>query len=223
MGGPIKKDKNFFFIGYEGQRYSIGNPGTMQFPFETAPSTGTPDPTNNVFDACQQVLTNSKLSPTSLKLAGLNPDCTRNTAPGAYSVFDLNPNIYARIGGPNLAGSLNTDFSTDNGLAKVDYHLNDKNTVNGKMFIGHDTGLVANSATIIQPYWRPSVQAYSLFLGAQWNYIPSSTVVNTFRFGSNYFTQQFNTSDCSNQANGEPNWRTSALAERTTIPNRIAA
>jgi hypothetical protein len=205
-GGPIKKDKNFFFIGYEGQRYSIGNPGTMQYPFETAPIPGSPDFTNNVIDACHQVLANSKLSPTSLKLAGLNPDCTRNSAPSAYSVFDLNPNIYSRLSGPNLAGSLNTDFSTDNGLAKVDYHLNDKNTVNGKMFIGHDTGLVANSATIIQPYWRPSVQAYSLFLGAQWNYIPSSTVVNTFRFGSNYFTQQFNTSDCSNQASGQPNY-----------------
>ena len=30
MGGPIKKDKLFYLLGYEGQRYSVGNPNYPQ-------------------------------------------------------------------------------------------------------------------------------------------------------------------------------------------------
>ena len=213
LGGPIKRDKTFLFLGYEGQRYAIGNPGTMQYPIEST-TVAPADAVNNVVAACKQVLANSKLSPTSLTLSGLNPNCTLNTAPGAYSIFNLNPSIYAPTanGGSGcpppscLAASLNTDFNTDNGLAKIDFHLSDKNSINGKIFVGHDSGLVANSATIVQPYWRPTVGAYYVLLGAQWNYIPNSEIVNTFRFGYNYFTQQFNTSDCAGQPNGQPNY-----------------
>jgi hypothetical protein len=59
---------------------------------------------------------------------------------------------------------------------------------------------VVNNATIIQNFWRPAVQAYSDFIGAQWNYVPNSSVVNTFRFGFNYFRQSFETSDCGGAA-----------------------
>src|ERR1700688_68387 len=32
IGGPIKKDKLFYFLGFEGQRYTIGSPHTSQIP-----------------------------------------------------------------------------------------------------------------------------------------------------------------------------------------------
>jgi Carboxypeptidase regulatory-like domain/TonB dependent receptor len=212
FGGPIKKDKTFFFLGYESQRYSVGNPGTFSFPFENttafADNTVAYNRANNVVAACKNALANvgaANLSLTSLKMAGLDATCARTSG---YSVFDLDPSTYVRDSASpeQVFASLNTNYSVDNGLAKVDLHLGQKNTVNGKMFIGTHRGLVANSATIVQPYWRPTDQAWTLFIGAQWNYVANSSVVNTFRFGSNYFHQTFNTSDCTGQANGQPSY-----------------
>ena len=184
IGGPITKDKIFFFGGYEAQRYSVGNPTTFSYPDNASVKT-----------ACDDVVAAGiPLSLTSLKIAGLDGTCTRTSG---YSIFDL-PSVYERESGrpTNVAGSMDTDFHVENALGKVDFHLNDKNTINAKYFIGHDTGLVVNSTNITQLYWRPQVAAWTDFIGAQWNYIPNSTVVNTFRFGFNYFTQSFQTSDC---------------------------
>ena len=155
--------------------------------------------------ACNSVRATSVLSPTSLKIAGLDANCARTSG---YSIFELDPNTFVRDPNSprNINASLNTEFGVDNGLGKIDFHIGDKNTVNGKVFIGTDTGLVANSTTITQPFWRPTVNAWTLFMGAQWNYVPSSSVVNTFRFGSNYFHQTFNTSDCTGENNGNPEY-----------------
>ena len=96
-GGAIKKDKAFFFMGYEGQRYSVGNPGNMQYPVRKYNGRDTQIGRTTSSPPANPVLTaNSQLSSTSLKLSGLNPDCTVNTAPGAYSIFNIDPNIYAR-------------------------------------------------------------------------------------------------------------------------------
>src|SRR5580704_4927861 len=32
FGGPVKKDKMFFFLAYEGQRYNVGNPNAFSYP-----------------------------------------------------------------------------------------------------------------------------------------------------------------------------------------------
>ena len=49
--------------------------------------------------------------------------------------------------GANVSGNLNTDYSVDGYMGKVDYNLNDKNSINAKYFYGTHTGLVVNSAT----------------------------------------------------------------------------
>jgi hypothetical protein len=204
FGGPIKKDKLFFFAAYESQQYTVGNPASFTFPS-----------VNDAISACNTNATNGLgNSPTSLKMAGLNANCTRNAG---YSIFDLGSAFAPVPGSTNgtVVGNLNTGYDVKGGMAKIDYNLNDKNTINGKYFNGTHQGLVVNSQTITQPYWRPTDYASVQFMGGQWNYIASSSVFNTFRIGYNRFYQTFLTSDCPGAA-GAPDY---GINFGSTAPN----
>jgi len=190
LGGPIIKDKLFFFGAYEAQNYQLGNAYNINVPTLAG-----------LQAACTSVKNSgTALSPTSLKITGLDSSCNRTSG---YSIYDLDPAYYNRTGGNNgtqVSANLPTDYDVKGGMMKVDYNINEKNILNGKYFYGEHTGLVVNSANIMQPYWRPTDSAQIHFVGLQWNYIATSALFNSFRFGYNRFYQKFETTDCPGEA-----------------------
>src|SRR5947209_14890070 len=93
LGGPIKKDKAFFFGAYEGQRYHVGNPTLFSYPSLDPNALAIAGTTTSVVRACNTVkAAGTPLSQTSLKVSGLDANCNRTSG---YSIFEL-PSVFER-------------------------------------------------------------------------------------------------------------------------------
>src|SRR5579872_2209095 len=188
-GGPIKRDRLFFLVGYEGQRNTIGAPsGSLTLP--TRASLGG-NIGQSVLDACNALPANTPPKDLSLKMAGLVYNGAGNCAkdPSNTGVFqDRNTVSYsvAPIGTANL----------HNGLAKIDYHLTPKNTISGEYFIGNYEGLGPQNNAAAQDYWSTFTHAKSMVTGIHWTTLPSSSTVNELRGGFNRENQLSYPGDC---------------------------
>lgn len=191
LGGPIAKDKLFFFGAYEGQRYKVGNSGLEASPSTSATSFG--DPTNSILDAITGVLATPGLSvsPVSLALAG----CQIVSAVPPVAVTCNGKGFPTN---PNLAGTLNIGYPNtvngDNAVGKIDYHPNERHAVSGLYFFGNNSGTV-DDAGQLEPQWLTAIHTRAQVLGTNWAWIPSSRWVNEARFGYNRLYQPTFTAD----------------------------
>jgi Carboxypeptidase regulatory-like domain/TonB dependent receptor len=189
-GGPIKKDKLFWFLGFESQRLDAGLTTAILAPADI--SVG--DPSLSMVDACK-ALGPAKISPVSARLAGLNPTtCTVSPATSSFeNVFPTNPgNQFAGSASQVVPADLFTlsDVnSTYNGLAKIDYHINDKNTLSGMFFIGQAAGTWDdNPSVIVSDWWESYLPVRNRLGSGSWTWTPSSAWVNEFKVG---YTRQY--------------------------------
>jgi hypothetical protein len=195
LGGAIKKDKLFYFMNFESQRYAIGNPNSIVTP-QTVAGAGAG---KSLIDACNAALTAGKLTPLSASLAGLDTSCNPISSkltndPGGLQFQGLFP--------VNTTGSVDTDLLSTNtingGLAKINYHLNDKNQLEGMYFISQgDTNSVDSPVSEVSTAWISAQHARSEAVSADWAYTPNSTVVNEVRFGYSHYFQLFLGTDSS--------------------------
>ena len=188
LGGAVKKDKLFYFFSFEDQRYSVGNPAEHRVPVTNLTSTST----NSLVGACNAARTAGKLTALSAQLAGLSLACAPTSAfPG---IFPAN-----NSSSTTLSTTLNTTNQIDAGLAKVDYHLNEKNSFTASYFISPGNGIfVDNPVRELSSQWLTVQYARAQVFSTNWTFTPSSNVVNEARVGYSHYYQNFQSTDATN-------------------------
>ena len=82
------------------------------------------------------------------------------------------------------------------GLGKLDYHINDHNSLNGMYFFSQGSGaVVGDPTTIVRPEWLNQQYARAQAALGSWTWTPTSTLVNEFRFGYSHYYQDFESND----------------------------
>jgi len=200
FGAPIKKDKLFYFLGYEAQRYDVGNPKTISVPTTTAGA----GVSYSLPDAINALLTNGVTpSQLSLNLAG----CV--TVPAVKCTPNAGLFSNGQSGTTSAVTTFPVDFPsigrTDNGVARVDYNLNEHNNLSAEFFDGNGPTLEPVS-NVTQPYWETPLDVRTSVVRGWWTWIPSSTWVNDLRFGwDNSRSTNSPSYDCT-AASGAPNY-----------------
>jgi hypothetical protein len=214
LGGAIKKDKLFYFVNYEGQRYTVADTLIATPPITCGGGSAgcaltSSDPAHSLVDACLDL--NAKgtpITPLSAHIAGLNTStcavAPTNYTPGANeSLFPTNlgsnnPN------NPNneILGMVSTS-KQDNGVVKVDYRLNDHHSLTGTYFRGvgggtwHDQAWEVGIPGSANSPWLSQLWGYIQTGSGAWTWTPTSTFVNEFRVGYSHYSQPSTSNDSS--------------------------
>jgi hypothetical protein len=188
FGGPILKDKLFFFINYEAFRYHLSGAGfasvvpaafrtgdlsalsTQGIQLYNTQASGMPIYTNNQVPVVNPVAAFIFAHPEVYPLPN-NPN-----SPDPYGIFE------------NYIGSIKSFATNNQGDVKIDWHLHDKDVISARYSQGY-----AEDATVKTPLpvLFPSASSYPDHLGTiSWTRTFTPSIVNNAR--ASYARIQFN-------------------------------
>src|SRR4051812_48736115 len=206
LGGPILKNKWFYFVNYEGIRDKVGNPGVTDSPVTVSladqmggisdPEDGSPisalysvpdaidffDPAKNPNYALSQ------------EYCQENYDWFNNCAVNSLSdtlkgLFLSNPGFTMSQSDP---AAINFDFVNknrgDNLVAKSDFALNQHNVISAR-FIYSNTNQSEEDTIPLRPEWLSTTSPITKVFGVSWASNPNSAWSNEVRFSYNSFDE----------------------------------
>ncbi len=183
LGGPILKQKWFYFVNYEGVRSKVGNPYNVFTPVTTTSvaSSGIAHPErNSIPDA---------LAYTGCGQTPLPPNCSQLSL-NLLKYFPTNPGFTADAKDPTVINyNFNNQNRSDNMVFKSDYHFNEHHTVTGRYIYSNSTQ-IEEDATPVRKEWLSHAAPVTQVLGVDWTWTPNSRWVNTARFSRNSFDER---------------------------------
>ena len=187
LGGPIAKNKTFFFVDYEGQRESVGVVSLACVPTQAF---------------IQQATATAAASPSGLNPVGQNllsfwPHNSANYIPGITSndagCFD-NSNAANPQFAPDYVAIAPSFNNLSSFIAKIDHSFSTKNNVTGRYFFGDSTQqfpLALNATGGQLPGFDTVTPTRVQLVSLSDVHVISPTKVNELRYGWNRFAEGF--------------------------------
>jgi hypothetical protein len=170
LGGPIVKDKTFWFFSYEGQRERVGLNSVARVP-----------------DPREIAALGGPQNPVIAALLARHPWPAPNRP---VPLFDPTPNLSVTTPASNDVDSL---------IAKIDHSFNDKNQITGRYYYGNSDQSfpLAILAGNVLPGFNTVTPTRVQLVSLSYLKVLSNTKVNEARFGYNRFNESFFPQDSS--------------------------
>jgi hypothetical protein len=186
LGGPIVKDRTFFFLDYEGQRENVGVVSLACVPTQA-----------HIAQAETNIVASGgTVSPVGLALVNLYPHNPSNFIAGTSS-----SNAGCTGGGNTDYTAIAPSFNNLSSLiAKIDHSFNSNNNISGRYFFGDSTqqfplALNANGGQL--PGYDTVTPTRVQLVSISYVKVLSLTKVNEMRYGWNRFAEGFFPQDSS--------------------------
>lgn len=170
LGGPILKNKTFFFLTFEGQRSKAAN------------SLRTTALSDAWVNRGREILTQFgvAVNPVSVNLLSLYPSYIKG--------------LPATVN--NFVSTDQNDYISDNGIVKIDHNFNSNHNISARYFGGTGDQTAYDGGSFFRPYFQVAPSRMHNFSVVQ-NSVLSPKLVNQAVIGVNYFKQTFDIADIS--------------------------